>query len=1538
MGKKNKKMKFSILIFVSLLLLILSIPSIHSSSDDTWFNSSWNYRIPITITENKHSGNLTNYTVEISLNTTDLYSAGKLNSSCKDIRFADASGNEIDYWFWRGECVNDGSANSTFWVEVPTIENATTTTIYMYYGNPSVESTRNINKTMIIGADFDTFSSGNVYGQQGWDWFYSSGNDAEAATIESFAGYNTAKVQSGYRSTTIYKNISGTDFTGGFEIIKKEYTFGASESHGLMNTTDEYSNDYGDPQTFLGFGIDGWGGSHYTKVRNSTLYTIEDLNVIVYDETPNVNRTYRHTVADIGSNNVNISTYVDGVLKTNFTVYQPNLQHHDAIYASHYSGGATESYNIYYMFARKYVQPEPTYTTGSEETTTGAFIQTITSPTNTTYSSNTINVNLTTNIISNSTYSLDGAANVSISNETTNHNTTISGVSSGSHNIYICSTNSSDVVCDKIYFTVDLFPSVSIEKPNDLASLEPSIIEFNYTPVDDIGFQKAELYMNNSNNVLDSIEKDIEKNVESNVGCWGGNAIYYPGTGDEVWNYIQYGNDSPPYYYDLYVLKYNMTNHSKISLTASMGNIENFLPDAGAEPDKIGDNYYIVTDDKNQTTGKFKLVMRNSTDGVTFSDAIDITSESADFVGGYIYAVDNETGWIFSGFYNGSTWRLEKYTFNKTENTVTFNNVLTTENIRIATIMLKKIDDVYYLYYATKGNGALKVMHSLDGVTYSSPVSLISGEGSGNAYMMSYEKIGNYHYLFVTTGTDSNGLKAWRSTTPNGTFSEYMTMYPTSANLRAPRLIQYNNRLILAYSNYTDQYFAFSEWNLTFNKSWSVNSTNTSSIVNNSINTISVDMPAGHYLWNIKITDSSGQASWGTSNRTLIVASGDSTPPSITFVSQYPADISSTNMFTSDLNVSYNMTDTSGINESSVKFYYKINSSTNDILQFINGTSVLGWQIKEGTNVSSLWNFSLDHMNIYPATYNIDESVMETEQKHHYTLDAKNKIIKTRFLNVSKISEYNYFIIDAQNQTGTTEFMRIYYCNETYTAGNPKTSENCVEIFDLMPASPYNFSEGGSKYWIVPMAINTTSGMIGDVYVTNTSYILLRDSASPGGWNISYITNISRTDTVQVSGNNGIAYTNFSGTIDGHIHQFDGNSLWYYACANDTYENNGCSAVRQDLLELGNLPPNSPDVYSPTEGTYSGNITINYTESLSPNGYPITHYNISLVNLTLDFVQEIQGNNSVNLSYVWDSTSATDGEYFIRVESCDNQSQCSYGYSENFSIDSNPTYPSFSGYARNPTTPNDDQDVEINVTVNETSLDTVILEVNITGTLTNYTVTTNSSNEFYHTLSRSTYVSGDNVTYSWWANDTSGNSNVSVTFSFIVATPEKNTTSGSGGDNPPPDDSPDCVPNWKCGEWSLCVAGISTRTCTDMAECNTTDYSTMPNTTIECIDYIPIYNGTVGDYFPTRLLVTSYMVFSGNMGGFIENIIQSFTDYYWRPANDWGLLNFFFTHAFISILAFMGLVWITKRKKWSKWTYLIWVIAVTLLSLILPSF
>ena len=79
-------------------------------------------------------------------------------------------------------------------------------------------------------------------------------------------------------------------------------------------------------------------------------------------------------------------------------------------------------------------------------------------------------------------------------------------------------------------------------------------------------------------------------------------------------------------------------------------------------------------------------------------------------------------------------------------------------------------------------------------------------------------------------------------------------------------------------------------------------------------------------------------------------------------------------------------------------------------------------------------------------------------------------------------------------------------------------------------------------------------------------------------------------------------------------------------------------------------------------------IAINYTESISPNAYPIVNYTIDLVDLNKNYVQKI-ADNYLNLSYVWNSTEVPDGKYFIRVRACDNISQCSYGYSENITID-----------------------------------------------------------------------------------------------------------------------------------------------------------------------------------------------------------------------------------------------------------------------------
>jgi hypothetical protein len=106
------------------------------------------------------------------------------------------------------------------------------------------------------------------------------------------------------------------------------------------------------------------------------------------------------------------------------------------------------------------------------------------------------------------------------------------------------------------------------------------------------------------------------------------------------------------------------------------------------------------------------------------------------------------------------------------------------------------------------------------------------------------------------------------------------------------------------------------------------------------------------------------------------------------------------------------------------------------------------------------------------------------------------------------------------------------------------------------------------------------------------------------------------------------------------------------------------------LINLTGIPPTAPNVYSPTNATYylNANLSINYTAAVSPNGYAISFYNITLLNSTYGFNKTIIANNSINLSHLWDPTGTNPGLYIIQVEACDVLNQCSFGYSDEFNL------------------------------------------------------------------------------------------------------------------------------------------------------------------------------------------------------------------------------------------------------------------------------
>jgi PGF-pre-PGF domain-containing protein len=113
-----------------------------------------------------------------------------------------------------------------------------------------------------------------------------------------------------------------------------------------------------------------------------------------------------------------------------------------------------------------------------------------------------------------------------------------------------------------------------------------------------------------------------------------------------------------------------------------------------------------------------------------------------------------------------------------------------------------------------------------------------------------------------------------------------------------------------------------------------------------------------------------------------------------------------------------------------------------------------------------------------------------------------------------------------------------------------------------------------------------------------------------------------------------------------------------------------------------------------------------------------------------------------------------------------NDTSGNWGWNGTWFITVDTTLPTFSSHARSPDPPHEDENVMLNVTVTEDSLDTVLLDWNYS---TNYTVTTSSGSEYYFTILAGNYTAHDQLNYTWYASDTSGNLNASYLQSFTVA-------------------------------------------------------------------------------------------------------------------------------------------------------------------------
>ncbi len=123
--------------------------------------ADYNYRVPIWVTEESGAA-LTSYSFYIDVDTATPIAAGKMNASCKDIRFSDSFrfdsaswANNYDYWIEEG--CNMGSTR--IWVEIDTLAANEEKLIFMYYGNDSDSAGSNGDNTFQY---FDHWTADNT--------------------------------------------------------------------------------------------------------------------------------------------------------------------------------------------------------------------------------------------------------------------------------------------------------------------------------------------------------------------------------------------------------------------------------------------------------------------------------------------------------------------------------------------------------------------------------------------------------------------------------------------------------------------------------------------------------------------------------------------------------------------------------------------------------------------------------------------------------------------------------------------------------------------------------------------------------------------------------------------------------------------------------------------------------------------------------------------------------------------------------------------------------------------------------------------------------------------------------------------------------------------------------------------------------------------------------------------------------------------------------------------------------------------------------
>jgi len=308
--------------------------SMTSVTIEYWWNTSWTKRRKITITEN--SGNdLTDYQVRLSVSHD-----ADMQPDYDDLRFIDSSHNELNYW------IEDDTVDpATVWVKIPSIPMSSTTTVYMYYGNVLASAVSDPDVTFVF---FDSFENDTV-GNEPSRWtfgpctayFGGSGNgnsNAQRHQVVSNPG-NADETSTPYGNNFLAlgsndATILGGDYTGEYE----SQQFDLPKNSKMEYWIALYDNS-------LDVGADGM----YFEIMDSS-------NTQIIGN--------RWDGGYFGGGNGNTST--DDSFTINSASSYPNAYIQFGMWGNDGPADAGKM-QIDFVRVRSYIFPEPSYTTGNEE-------------------------------------------------------------------------------------------------------------------------------------------------------------------------------------------------------------------------------------------------------------------------------------------------------------------------------------------------------------------------------------------------------------------------------------------------------------------------------------------------------------------------------------------------------------------------------------------------------------------------------------------------------------------------------------------------------------------------------------------------------------------------------------------------------------------------------------------------------------------------------------------------------------------------------------------------------------------------------------------------------------------------------------------------------------------------------------------------------------------------------------------------------------------------------------------------------------------